>query len=151
MPKKAKRPLFNWISANDKIATARGGGGGAGLVEAPIARSSVSTSRDRSVLFVLAAGIKPWMRSAKVAIAPEQRLVIADMKRFNGTMPNIPLRIEQSSDLATKALPKVMRKCYRFGPKARPSARQIARFLEAEAKLIYLSTVQLRYTPAVNL
>ena len=29
--KKGKRPFFNWINADDKIATARGGGGGLAL------------------------------------------------------------------------------------------------------------------------
>lgn len=31
LQKKGKRPFFNWISADDKIATARGGGGGIAL------------------------------------------------------------------------------------------------------------------------
>jgi light-harvesting complex II chlorophyll a/b binding protein 4 len=31
MAKKGKKPFFNWISADDKIATARGGGGGLAL------------------------------------------------------------------------------------------------------------------------
>ena len=31
LSKKKKKPFFNWISANDKIATARGGGGGLAL------------------------------------------------------------------------------------------------------------------------
>jgi hypothetical protein len=31
MEKRGKRPFFNWISADDKIATARGGGGGLAL------------------------------------------------------------------------------------------------------------------------
>jgi hypothetical protein len=34
-----KKPFFNWISADDKIATARGGGGGLALWKKVVSES----------------------------------------------------------------------------------------------------------------
>ena len=49
--KKGKRPFFNWINADDKIATARGGGGGLALVETCHGRRRIKNKdNDRCIL-----------------------------------------------------------------------------------------------------
>lgn len=115
-----------------------------------IVTDKVDTYGLGNVLFVLAVGTKPWMTSIKSGIPTDERLVIADMKRINGTMPDVPLRIARSRDPAIQVLLEAMYKCYRFDPKARPSARWIANFLEAQAKLVYPQFNHTPYAPTAS-
>jgi serine/threonine protein kinase len=114
----------------------------------PIVTEKVDLYGLGNVLFVLAVGIKPWMKSAKAKISPEERDLISHVKLFNGTIPGVPMRIQRSRDPAIQALLKAMYKCYRFDPKERPSARNIADLLESEAMVVF---PHFNYTPVLGL
>ena len=88
-----------------------------------------------NLLFRFATGKAPWREMADNALAKlteEQKAQIAQLK-MKGKTPKVPdetLRKDPYINLLLKA----MDMCYRFKPKERPTAREVAEFLKVGKK-----------------
>lgn len=86
-----------------------------------------------NLLFRFATGEGPWREyatSTNSSLTSEQKQEIARLKSEKGATPSIPKETADSDDPYTKVMLEAMKRCYRFNPKDRPTARGIARFLQ---------------------
>ena len=90
-----------------------------------------------NILFRFATGKEPWKEHADDYHAeptPKQESRISELKVNGGKMPEIPEETLKLKDPYTNLLLKAMEMCYRFKPEDRPTAREVAMFLEDEKK-----------------
>lgn len=105
----------------------------------PIVDEKIDIYALGNVFYRMAAGQSPWKRPEAKKLYPDEKIVVAKLKKYNGTMPAIPEEILEKArediDPALAAIVDVMRLCYRFDPKTRPSAKELVVLLdEAIAK-----------------
>jgi serine/threonine protein kinase len=83
-----------------------------------------------NALFRLAVGRKPW----KHGNAKYKRWA-AEQKR-HGSLPRVPSDVHNSPDPAVQTLLKAVQACYRYDPKARPTAAQVVAFLQNQTSTL---------------
>lgn len=87
-----------------------------------------------NLLFRFATNNGPWRDMAQTPGAKftdEQKNQIAQFKINEGKMPNIPERILKMNDPYLNLLLEAMEWCYTYEPEFRPTAREVADFLES--------------------
>ena len=85
-----------------------------------------------NILFKIAVGNSPWKFDYDTKkITPELREKIARAK-LRGAKPKVPPEIRNSTDPSIKAIINAMNKCYRNDAELRPSAREVANYLQTE-------------------
>ena len=91
------------------------------------------------MLFQIATGKGPWREIASAdgaPLTPEEKKTIAYLKSVKGKIPVVPQRTLELKDPYINVLLKAMEWCYQFRPEDRPSAREVAGFLEKWRKRI---------------
>mmetsp|Transcript_34207 Transcript_34207/g.82708 ORF Transcript_34207/g.82708 Transcript_34207/m.82708 type:complete len:101 (+) Transcript_34207:3-305(+) len=85
----------------------------------------------------MATGKAPWLDVfTGKQLTREQKKYIARVKVEEGKMPVVPEDTLQLKNPYIDLLLEAMRRCYRFKPEERPTAREVADFLEtAKAEL----------------
>ena len=68
-----------------------------------------------------------------VSLTPEQKAEVSRMK-MEGLMPNVPDWILNLNDPYINLLLETMAQCYQLKPEDRPTAREVAEFLETRKK-----------------
>ena len=68
-----------------------------------------------------------------VSLTPEQKAEVSRMK-MEGVMPNVPDWILNLNDPYINLLLETMAQCYQLKPEDRPTAREVAEFLETRKK-----------------
>ncbi|KAL3762177.1 hypothetical protein ACHAWU_000641 [Discostella pseudostelligera] len=87
-----------------------------------------------NLLFRFATNNGPWRDMAQTPGAKftdEQKNQIAQFKITEGKMPNVPERILKMNDPYLNLLLEAMEWCYTYEPELRPTAREVADFLES--------------------
>ena len=87
-----------------------------------------------NLLFRFATNNGPWRDMAQTPGAKftdEQKNQIAQFKITEGKMPNVPERILKMNDPYLNLLLEAMEWCYTYEPEFRPTAREVADFLES--------------------
>lgn len=79
------------------------------------------------IFFRLICGHEPWNKLEPKG-KPTKELIEKKVKKHG--LPFIPDSVKKSDNPATKAIYKVILKCYRFKPENRPSAREIAKEID---------------------
>ena len=85
-----------------------------------------------NLLFTFLTGKAPWGHLAKHH--PKELPKIGRAKMAEGLVPPVPEEFLRSKDPYLHILRRAMDMCFRFRPEDRPSAKELARFLE-EAKI----------------
>mmetsp|Transcript_16908 Transcript_16908/g.31817 ORF Transcript_16908/g.31817 Transcript_16908/m.31817 type:complete len:318 (-) Transcript_16908:30-983(-) len=86
-----------------------------------------------NLLFRFATGMGPWRDVAsdkEAKLTDEQKKHIAHLKVDEGKMPKVPEKISKLKDPYINVLLKAMEWCYQPNMEERPTARQVAEFLE---------------------
>jgi serine/threonine protein kinase len=83
-----------------------------------------------NVFYRLAVGFSPWKKPNSKQIAPEQKDLIAKLKKTKGAVPLVPQCVTEYDDPIVQVLLEAMRQAYRFDPKSRPSAAELVSFLK---------------------
>lgn len=86
-----------------------------------------------NLLFRFATGKGPWREMADgkdTKLTDEQKSHIAKLKTNEGKMPQVPDKTLKLNDPYIGVLLEAMRWCYEFKPEDRPTARDVAEFLE---------------------
>lgn len=99
------------------------------MLEPPLVTEKVDVYALGNVLYRLVVGQSPWKSPFQTKLSPEDKEMVAHLKRENGTLPHIPQSIYNSTDPYIKIMRRAMLQCYRFNPKERPSAQEILSFL----------------------
>lgn len=90
-----------------------------------------------NLLFQLATNNKrPWREMADgdgVSLTTEQKTKVSHLK-MEGVMPKVPEMILKLSDPYINLLLETMEKCYQLKPEDRPTAREVAEFLDMRKK-----------------
>jgi serine/threonine protein kinase len=94
----------------------------------PIVTEKIDIYALGNVLYRLAVGASPWKKPGSVKLTTEEKLVVAELKRTNGTQPNVPDDIPMDS--AVQVMLEAMRQTYRFRPRDRPTASAVVEFLK---------------------
>jgi serine/threonine protein kinase len=102
----------------------------------PIVTEKIDIYALGNVFYRLAVGASPWKRPGAKKVTPEEKVVIAGLKRTNGTLPAIPDDIVSSPDPAVQALLQAMYSCYQFDPRKRPTAAQVVTMLSRSSASI---------------
>ena len=88
-------------------------------------------------MFRFATGKGPWREMAANPgdkLTSQEKERIANLKAKKGQMPIVPERIRALKDPYIDVLLEAMERCYRFQPEERPTAREVAEFLEWSKK-----------------
>jgi hypothetical protein len=72
----------------------------------------------------------------------EQKIQIAQSKINEGKMPKVPERILKMNDPYINLLLEAMEWCYTFEPEFRPTAREVADFLESSKQRLDAELVE---------
>ncbi|KAL7523797.1 hypothetical protein ACHAXR_000334, partial [Thalassiosira sp. AJA248-18] len=92
-----------------------------------------------NLLFRFATGKGPWREMADTSgakLTDEQKKKIAHLKVDEGKMPMVPERTLKLNDPYIDVLLKAMEWCYQFKPEERPTAREVAEFLDSAKKQV---------------
>jgi serine/threonine protein kinase len=84
-----------------------------------------------NVMYRFAVGHGPWIRPDGLSLTKEQQLEIANLKMKEGALPDIPDKIGNSQEPATRAFLSIMRECYQHRPELRPSAKEVVDQLQS--------------------
>lgn len=100
----------------------------------PIVNEKIDMYALGNVFYRMVAGGSPWKRPEAKKLYPDEKKVVAKLKRYNGTQPSIPEHIlgnaTESNDPALASLLKAMRDCYSFKAKDRPTTGQLISFFD---------------------
>ena len=97
--------------------------------ERPVVTEKIDIYALGNIFYRLAVGWSPWKKPGSLRMTLQEKEQVARAKRFNGTLPEVPKAIQNSSDSAIVALLDITRQCYRFQPTERPTAQSIVTFL----------------------
>lgn len=99
----------------------------------PIVDEKIDVYAMGNIFFRIVVGWAPWKRPEAERLYPEEKPLVARLKKHNGTLPAIPstILVEAKKDKALFDLLSAMRLCYRFDPKKRPTAAEIVEFLDS--------------------
>lgn len=101
----------------------------------PIVNEKIDIYALGNVLYRMIVGGSPWKRPEAKKLYPDEKIVVARLKRYNGTLPSVPEHIlsnaTEANDPAMHYMLEAMRRCYRFDPATRPTARELVDFLDA--------------------
>ena len=92
-----------------------------------------------NLLFQFATSHGPWRDMAVTRgarLTDEQKIRIAQVKVDEGKIPNVPEETLKLKDPYIGILLEAMEFCYRFKPEDRPTAREVAQFLEKSKELV---------------
>lgn len=92
-----------------------------------------------NILFRFATGKGPWREMAdtkEAKFTDDQKKLIAQLKMNEGKKPRIPERALGLNDPYIDLLLEAMEWCYQFKPEDRPTAREVATFLDKKTKEI---------------
>lgn len=98
-----------------------------------------------NLFFRFATDKSPWREIADdshAKLTPEQKASIAHAKVNEGKMPMVPDETLKLKNPYIDVLLEAMEMCYRFKPEDRPTARQVAEFLEKRKKEVDDSLVE---------
>lgn len=115
-------PNAQWKSPEEQVLDTK--------EERPVVTEKIDIYALGNIFYRLAVGLSPWKKAGSFRLTPEEKEDVARAKRFNGTLPDVPEAIQNSSDPAVQALLEIMRYCYRFQPKQRPTAQEVVAFLK---------------------
>ncbi|KAL7579727.1 hypothetical protein ACA910_021870 [Epithemia clementina (nom. ined.)] len=104
-------------------------------LEPPLVTEKVDVYGLGNVIYRLLVGQSPWKNPSQKKLSPEEKEAVAHLKHDNGTLPDIPQEVLNSTNPYIKIMRRAMFQCYRFNPKARPSARGILAILRNETIL----------------
>jgi serine/threonine protein kinase len=100
----------------------------------PIVNEKIDIYALGNVFYRVAVGVAPWKRPEADKLYADDKAVVAQLKKYNGTFPSIPVEILRNAtklvDPALAALLDAMRLCYHFNPTDRPTAAELVTFLD---------------------
>lgn len=100
----------------------------------PIVNEKIDIYALGNVFYRLAVGGSPWKRPEAKKLYADEKIVVARLKRYNGTQPTVPEEIlhnaTESHDPALASLLEAMRLCYSFVPADRPNATALVEFFD---------------------
>jgi hypothetical protein len=65
-----------------------------------------------------------------------QKKKLGGWAKKKGCVPGVPSYVQKSPDPAVQTLLKAVTACYRYDPKARPTAAQVATFLQNQTSTL---------------
>jgi len=96
----------------------------------PIVTEKVDIYALGNVFYRLAVGASPWKKPGAKNLSPQEKLEVAKLKRMNGTLPDVPEEVRNTTDPAVRAVFEAMYRAYEYNPIKRPGASAIASFLK---------------------
>jgi serine/threonine protein kinase len=86
-----------------------------------------------NILFRLICGHEPWNK-LEIGGKPSAHEISEKVRK--GILPHIPEEVWKSDDSEVQIILEAMLRCYTFDPGLRPSARQIANYLDQQYQLL---------------
>jgi serine/threonine protein kinase len=100
----------------------------------PIVDEKIDIYALGNVFYRMVAGGSPWKRPEAKKVYPDEKIVIANLKRYNGTLPTVPPHIVASAtmdnDPALATLYQAMQDCYSFRAQDRPTTSQLIAYFD---------------------
>jgi serine/threonine protein kinase len=103
-------------------------------INPPVVNEKIDLYAVGNVLYRLVVGASPWKKPGAERLEADEKVEVARLKKYNGTLPDIPDEVLQQAtkekDPSLAALLEAMRLCYRADPNLRPTARSLVAFLQ---------------------
>jgi serine/threonine protein kinase len=100
----------------------------------PIVNEKIDIYALGNVFYRMVAGGSPWKRPEAKKVYPDEKIVIANLKRYNGTLPTVPPDIvgnaTMENDPALASLYQAMKDCYSFRAQDRPTTAQLISYFD---------------------
>jgi serine/threonine protein kinase len=125
-PYYARYPNPQWRSPEEQVDSEE-----ESKLNPPLVNEKIDMYAMGNVLYRMVAGGSPWKKKGADKLMLDEKILVARLKRYNGTLPGVPESVRHSKDPSTAALYQAMKLCYRFDAQARPSAQELVVFLEA--------------------
>ena len=105
-------------------------------VALPLVDEKIDVYALGNLYYRLAVGSSPWKAKGTVRLSLEDKNEVARLKKFNGSLPEVPDEIRDSEDHVTQILLKAMHSSYQWKPSDRPTASELLNLLEQEASTV---------------